>query len=112
MKSKLLLIVLIFSTFINAQSNKELANNYLIKRGELAFTFTANNFDEIKELSRIISFDSGQDRNTPLTIKAIANKKNFDKFLLYNLPFTVDKKLNEPKEVVMFEPKIHKKGIL
>tara|TARA_R110001583_G_scaffold35585_3_gene118232 strand:+ start:37112 stop:39658 length:2547 start_codon:yes stop_codon:yes gene_type:complete len=112
MKTKLL-FVLIFSTFIlTAQSNKELADDYLNKRGELAFTFTATTIDEIRQLSRILSFDHGQDQSNPLTIKAIANKNNFDTFLTFNLPFTVDKKLNDPKDVVMFNPKIHKKGVL
>ena len=111
MKLKLL-FVLIFSTFIlTAQTSKELADKYLTKRGELVFTFTANNFDEIEKLSRIISFDHGQDSNNPLIIKAIANKKNFKKFLAFNLPFTVDKKLNEPKKVEMYNPKIHTKGV-
>jgi len=99
------------ATFINAQNHKELADHYLSVRGELAFTFTANNFDEINQLSRIISFDHGNDRNNPLTIKAIANNKNFKQFLAFNLPFEVDKKLNDPKNVVMFNPKIHKKGV-
>lgn len=109
MKTKLLLLVLIFSTcYIQAQNQQDLANKYLNERGELAFTFTATNWKEVKELSSIISFDHGQDPNNPFVIKAIANKKNFQKFLKLNLPFTVDKKLNEPKEVVMFDPKIHK----
>ena len=112
MKIKLLLFLVIFSVFnIHAQSNKELANHYLNKKGELAFTFTANTIDEIKELSRLISFERKQDRINPLVINAIANKKNFKQFLEFNLPFTVDKKLNEPKDVVMFDPKIHKKGV-
>ncbi|WP_456378595.1 M14 family zinc carboxypeptidase [Lutibacter sp.] len=113
MKIKLLLFFVLFAVLkINAQTNRELADKYLKERGELVFTFTANNFDEARKLSSIISFDHGQDRNNPLTIKAIANQKNFNNFLKFNLPFTVDKKQNEPKEVVMFEPKIHKKGIL
>ena len=112
MKTKLLFVTLFCAVFfMKAQTNKELANKYLNKRGELVFTFTANNFKEVKELSLLISFDHGQDLNNPLTIKAITNKKNFQKFLAFNLPFTVDKKSNEPKDVVMFDPKIHKKGI-
>ena len=112
MKIKLLLFLVIFSVFnIHAQSNKELADKYLSKRGELAFTFTANNLDEINQLSRIISFDHGNDRNNPLTIKAIANNKNFKQFLAFNLPFEVNIEANEPKNVVMFDPEIHKKGV-
>ncbi|REE83587.1 putative secreted protein (Por secretion system target) [Lutibacter oceani] len=111
MKFKLLIVLLLVGVFSNAQNNKELANKYLTKRGELVFTFTANNFQEIKQLSRIISFDHGQNRNNPLKIKAIANKKNFEKFLAFNLPFEVNIEANEPKNVVMFDPKIHKKGV-
>ena len=112
MNIKLLLLVLIFNTcYLQAQNQKELAKKYLDQRGEIAFTFTATNLKEVKELSLIVSFDHGQNNNSPLTINAIANKKNFDKFLTFNLPFVVDKKLNEPKKVVMFNPEIHKKGL-
>ncbi|WP_457618244.1 M14 family zinc carboxypeptidase [Lutibacter sp.] len=112
MRTKLLFVTLFCALFFaNAQTNKKLANKYLNKRGELAFTFTANNIDEVRKLSTIISFDHGQNLNNPLTIKAIANKKNFQEFLTFNLPFTIDKKINNPKDVVMFNPKIHKKGI-
>ncbi|WP_456424139.1 hypothetical protein, partial [Lutibacter sp.] len=102
MKIKLLFITLFCALFFaNAQTNKDLANKYLNKRGELAFTFTANNIDEVRKLSSIISFDHAQNPNNPLIINAIANKKNFDAFLTFNLPFTVNTKLNEPKDVVM-----------
>jgi len=112
MKIKLLFVALFCAIFFsNAQTNKDLADKYLNKRGELAFTFTANNIDEVRKLSSIISFDHAQNQNNPLIINAIANKKNFQKFLAFNLPFTVNTKLNEPKDVVMFDPKIHKKGI-
>ncbi|SNR41301.1 Por secretion system C-terminal sorting domain-containing protein [Lutibacter agarilyticus] len=110
MKTKLLLVLFLCSTiFVNAQTNIELADKYLKERGELAFTFTANSVAEIQQLAKIISFDHGQDGNNPLTIKAIANNKNFKKFLEFNLPFTVDTELNDPKDVVMFNPKVHKK---
>ncbi|MCF6180612.1 immunoglobulin-like domain-containing protein [Lutibacter sp.] len=112
MKRKLLFITLLCSTFfINAQTNKELADKYLKERQELAFTFTANNLKEVQELSKILSFDHGQNRNNPLTIKAITNPKGFKKFLAFNLPFTVNKKLNEPKKVEMYNPKLHNKGV-
>ena len=112
MKRKLLFITLLCSTFfINAQTNKELADKYLKERQELEFTFTANNLKEVKELSKILSFDHGQDRSKPLTIKAIANPKEFKKFLAFKLPFIVDKKKNEPKKVEMYNPKLHTKGV-
>lgn len=112
MKIKLLLFLVLFSVLkINAQTNKELADKYLKVKGEVYFSFTANNFKEIQELASIISFERSTNITNPLTINANANKKGFDKFLAFKLPFTVDKKQNEPKEVVMFDPKIHKKGI-
>ena len=110
MKTKLLLILILFSAnFISAQNHKELADKYLKERGELVFSFTANTIDEIQQLANIVSFDHGQNRNSPFTIKAIANKDDFEIFLKFNLPFTIDKALNEPKNVEMFNPKIHKK---
>ncbi|WP_456461526.1 hypothetical protein, partial [Lutibacter sp.] len=88
MRIKLLFITFFCALFFaNAQTNKELADKYLKERQELVFTFTANNLKEVQELSKILSFDHGQDRNKPLTINAIANKKNFQKFLAFNLPF-------------------------
>lgn len=106
MRIKLLFVTLFCAVFfMKAQTNKDLADKYLKERQELAFTFTANNLKEIQELSKILSFDHGQDRNKPLTVKAIANPKEFKKFLAFNLPFTVNKKLNEPKNVVMYDAK-------
>lgn len=111
MKKHLLLLILVICTTISySQTEKEKAEHYLKERGELAFTFVANNFEEARELSLLVSFDHGQDHSNPLVINAIANQKNFEKFLAFNLPYIVDKKLNEPKDVVMFDPKIHKKG--
>ena len=110
MKTKLLLVLFLCSTiFVYAQTSHELAEKYLKERGELVFTFTANSKDEIKQLSKIVSFDHGQDKNNPLTIRAIANEQDFEKFLSFNLSFTVPKELNEPKQVEMFNSKVHKK---
>ena len=94
-KPLLLLILVLFTTISYSQTEKEKADHYLKERGELAFTFVANNLEEARELSLLVSFDHGQDRSNPLVINAIANQKNFEKFLAFNLPYTVDKKLNE-----------------
>ena len=108
MKNPLLLLILMISTtFCFSQSEKQKAENYLKERGELVFTFTANTLEEVRELSRIISFDHGQDINNPLTVNAIANKKNFQKFLNFNLPYTVNAEKNEPVEVEMYNRAIH-----
>jgi hypothetical protein len=112
MKKNILIILVAFCVlYTNAQSQQELATKYLKERGELAFTFKANSIEEIQALSKIVSFDHGQNTNNPLTINAIANPKSFQNFLAFNLPFTINKALNEPKDVVMFDPKIHKKGV-
>ena len=113
MRIKLTLFIVAFCTVTLSfsQSQLELANKYLESRGELVFSFTANNFEEANELARILSFDHGQDSRNPLKIRAYGNKKSFEKFLNYNLRFEVDIEANEPKNVVMFDPKIHKKGV-
>jgi hypothetical protein len=113
MRIKLALFIVAFCTVTLSfsQSQLELAEKYLEKRGELVFTFTANNFTEANELSRILSFVRTKDSSNPLKIRAYGNKKNFSKFLEYNLPFEVDIKANEPKDVIMFDPKVHKKNV-
>jgi carboxypeptidase D len=111
MKKSLLLLILVISTaFVYSQTERQSAEKHLKERGELVFTFTANNIKEVRELAKLISFDHGQDPSNPLVINAIANKKGFRKFLEFDLPYTVNKKLNEPKDVVMFDPEIHMKG--
>ncbi len=103
MKKPLLLLVFMISSIITfAQTEKQKAEKYLNERGELAFTFTANNIGEIRKLSSMISFDHGQDPSNPLTVNAVANKKEFQDFLDFELPYTVDSEKNEPKQVQMY----------
>lgn len=112
MKTKILLFALLLTTFyIKAQSNLELANKYLKGRQELVFTFTVKNSKKVQELSKILSIDQVENKNNLFTIKAYANPEEFKKFLTFNLPFSVDKKLNEPKKVEMYNPKLHNKGV-
>lgn len=107
-KSLLLLILAISTTFVYSQTEKKKAEKYLKERGELVFTFTANNSKEVQALAKLISFDHGQDSSNPLVIKAITNQKGFDKFLEFNLPYTIDSEKNERKEgVQMYNPSIH-----
>jgi len=113
MRIKLALFIVAFCTVTLSfsQSQLELAEKYLEKRGELVFTFTANNIKEVKELSRIVWFDHHQDPTNPLRVNAISNEKSFERFLKFELPFEVNIKANEPKDVEMFNPKIHKKNV-
>lgn len=109
MKKPLLLLILAISTsFVYSQTNKQKAEHYLKERGELEFTFTANNIKELQNLANIVSFDHGQDPTNPLKINAIANEKEFQVFLEHNLPFTVDTEKNEPKQVQMYDATIHR----
>ena len=118
-KITLLFRILIFFILITLNSNFSYAQNrdfkkaetYLSQRGELVFTFTANNFSEIRQLSKIVSFDHGQNPNSPLTIKAIANKKQFNQFLAFKLPYSIDDVLNSPKKVLMSNSNEYKKTV-
>lgn len=72
----LFLFFLLSLNFSFSQTNyTQKAEKILNERDELVFTFYANSMQEVRQLSRILSFDHGQDPNTPLTINAIANKK-------------------------------------
>lgn len=107
-KSLLLLILAISTTFVYSQTENKKAEQYLKERGSIEFTFTANNLKEVKALSNIISFDHAQDPSNLLKINAIANQKEFDKFLEFKLPYTVDSEKNEKKAgVQMYDPSIH-----
>ncbi|WP_418603154.1 M14 family zinc carboxypeptidase, partial [Hwangdonia sp.] len=104
MKKTTLIIVLftlIAQLTFSQNISKLKAEKYLKERGELVFTFTANNLNEVKQLANIVSFDHGQNPKTPLTIKAIANEDEFNHFLNFNLSYTIGDSDNEPKERLM-----------
>ncbi|PCI11821.1 MAG: hypothetical protein COB73_01145 [Flavobacteriaceae bacterium] len=108
MKKPLLLLVFLISSIITfSQTEKQKAEKYLNERGELVFTFTANNIGEIQKLASMISFEHGQDLRNPLTITANVNKKEFQKFLDFGLSYTVDSEKNEPKQIQMYDASIH-----
>ena len=101
-----LIVVMLFliinnHTLFSQNLLKDKATKYLTVRGELIFTFKANSTQEVNELSKIVSFDHGQNPITPLTIQAIANKQQFERFLDYNISYTINDKLNSPKKLVM-----------
>ncbi|MFD1614150.1 M14 family zinc carboxypeptidase, partial [Gelatiniphilus marinus] len=95
------LFMLMVQITFSQNTNKLKAENYLKERGELVFTFTANNLNEVKQLANIVSFDHGQNPKTPLTIKAIANENEFNRFLNFNLTYTINDSDNQPKERLM-----------
>lgn len=114
MKYSLSLVVFVlFVQFTFSQSllTEQKAKTYLEERGELVFTFTANSLKQVQELASIVSFDHDQDRNTPLTIKAYANKNTFNRFLSYNLPYSVKEDDNIIGERLMSN-KIRRKRII
>ena len=104
----ILLLQLIFSFTYgqkNSNTNLEKAEYYLDIKDEVCFNFKAQNKQQVKELSNILSFGHKKIDQNNLIIEAYANKTTFDKFLTYNLPFTVNKFDNE----LMFNP--HEAGL-
>jgi len=75
--------------------NREKAQQYLSDKGEVCFTFKANNEQQVKELSRFISFGHKSiDRNL-LEVEAYASADSFERFLEYGLSYEVRKDDNE-----------------
>ena len=108
----LFLFFLLSINFCHSQiTTAEKAEKILKERNELVFTFKANSMAVVKQLSRIVSFDHGQNPYTPLTINAIANKKQFERFLDFNLQYTIDDSKNSPKEVLMTNSIEYRNGL-
>ncbi|MBV1887886.1 MAG: hypothetical protein KUG51_01210, partial [Urechidicola sp.] len=108
MKTHLLLLVFMISaTFAFSQTEKQKAEKYLKERGEIEFTFIANNLKEVKSLASIVSFDHGQDPSNKLTINAIANARTFQEFLKFNLPYTVNSRDRSEQGVLTYDSSIH-----
>ncbi len=86
----------VFAQITNSSfSNSEKAQQYLSDKGEVCFTFKANNEQQVKELSRFISFGHKPiDRNL-LEVEAYASADSFERFLEYGLPYEVRKDNNE-----------------
>lgn len=108
MKKITLLFVLLLLNIsqITAQTSKENADKYLSEKGEVCFTFKANSTNQFKELASFLSLGHKQVNKETLEAEAYANREAFDRFLSYNIPFTVDESQNEfrPHESTNYNP--------
>jgi hypothetical protein len=97
----LILFVLVFNTIAFAQKKTSLekANEYLASKGEVVFTFKADNQSQFLELNKLLSVSHRRVDQQALEVEAYANKEQFEKFLAYGLAFTVNTSDNEiPQE--------------
>ena len=83
------------------QSEKEKAENYLNKQGELTFTFQISDANTLKQLESKLSIVH-YDPHTN-TVKAWANKAQFREFEALNISYEVPKNLNEVDESVIYD---------
>jgi hypothetical protein len=96
-----ILFVLVFNTisFAQKKTSQERANEYLASKGEVIFTFKANNQAQFLELNQLLSVSHRRVDQKALEVEAYANKEQFEKFLKYRLAFTVNASDNEiPQE--------------
>lgn len=103
-KITLILILLIFGfnnvTLAQKTTSLERANKYLTEKGEVIFNFKANSQSQFLELNKLLSVSHKHVDQQNLEIEAYANKEQFEKFLTYNLDFTVTTEENEiPQEI-------------
>lgn len=95
-KITFLYVLLMCITFnVHSQiSNLQKAQNYIESRGEVCFVFTANNEQQVHEISDFLSIGHNVNHET-LEVEAFANADTFQQFLTYNLPFVVNESENE-----------------
>ncbi|WP_111683128.1 M14 family zinc carboxypeptidase [Winogradskyella tangerina] len=82
-------------------SEKQKAENYLDKQGELTFTFQISDANTLKSLENrlsIVHYDPSTN-----TVKAWANEDQFRDFESFNIPYVVPKDLNEVDESVIYD---------
>lgn len=97
----LILFVIVFNTltFGQKKTSLERANEYLLTKGEVVFTFRAKSQSQFLELNKILSVSHKRVDQKDLEVEAYANKEQFERFLTYGLAFTVDTSDNEiPQE--------------
>ncbi len=112
MKKTTFVFALLWLTFYSTQAqifnenltSKQKAENYLNSKGEVCFTFQANNEEQFKEIARFLSIGHKHIDRNELIAEAYANELTFSKFLEYGLPYQVNKNDNE----LPFDP--HKSG--
>lgn len=104
MKKLTLMLVLLLTTTIsvNAQiSEKQKAEKYISKQGELTFAFQVNDTKEIEMYSRDFSIVNYNAQTK--TLLAWANEKQFRIFETKNIPFTVPKEENEVDYNIIYD---------
>jgi|YNPMSStandDraft_1061717.scaffolds.fasta_scaffold00266_18 PKD repeat protein len=89
MKRTIIILIFLCNTIMlfSQKTNKELrkARNYLNKKGEVFFTFEMIDKVKLNYISSIISIDNVKQGK----VFAYANKKEFEHFLEYSIPFKV-----------------------
>jgi len=106
-KITLIFVLLLLSNMqIIAQTSKQKAEKYLSDKGEVCFTFHANSTNQFKELASFLSLGHKQVNKETLEVEAYADQESFNKFLSYNIPFTVEASQNEfrPHESPSYNP--------
>ena len=98
-------VIILISTLVIAQhktnTNLEKANYYLSKKGEVCFSFSINNINELENITSIISIDKYNKQSNKVI--AYANKKEFAEFLKLNKAYLVSKTDNEHDYQKMFD---------
>lgn len=97
MKHFILFFLSLFIFSINSKSqvlnnNFEKANDFLLKKGEVYFTFNIDNKIKLDKISNIISIDKYNPKTK--TVTAAANNKEFKEFLKLNISYQVSDNLN------------------
>ncbi|MBU2938823.1 T9SS type A sorting domain-containing protein [Lacinutrix sp. C3R15] len=104
MKKTTLLLVLILATFtsVNAQNTeKQKADNYISKQGELTFSFQVNNPRDIELYAKEFSIINYNPETS--TLIAWANEEQFRAFETKNIPYTVPTEENEVDENIIYD---------
>jgi PKD repeat protein len=72
--------------FAQTKTHQEVINELFKDTKEIYFEFDYTTKAQMHELTKIISIDHG---STNVKVKAYANRKEFGKFLQYNIPYTI-----------------------
>jgi hypothetical protein len=93
----LVLFLLAFNSLTIAQNKSALskARKYLQEKGEVVFTFKATNQTQFEEINKIVSISHKRVDEKELQAEAYATKEQFEKFLAFGLPYSVNASDNE-----------------
>jgi len=99
----LILFLSAFNSLTIAQNKTVLgkAQKYLQEKGEVVFTFKATDQIQFEEINKIVSISHKKVDALDLQAEAYATKEQFDRFLAFGLPYSVNASDNEiPQEAV------------